>query len=289
MENKINLFSKYTYNESTLNADVAEDAVIIQKVRTVKKKLLTLLEKASIDSDLFRILSLYLNLNNERPEEIPSEENIEYLRIMSYRLIKLLKAQSSIPKEQLLLRLLVHLNFNKDQVIEYYINRIDNQIEDDPDNQEYILQYYWIESHYLSKKGAIYASNNHPLGAIIQNHIGVLKAHFDHQNEQAVRSTHASYPHIPRLINIEETSSLMMYGLNMLVSTDFLKIHTPLKTFFEVLSKLTRGTKNKIFEPSTLKSRFNTYNLSTLNKMGDCLEVLTEYNEYQKEMFHKRK
>lgn len=289
MENKIKLFSRYSYSESAMNPKLAENTAIVEKVRTVKKKLITLLEKADIDSNLFRILSLYFNLNNERPKDVPSEQDITYLGIISYRLIKVLKVESSLPKEQLLLRLFVRLNFNKDQIVEYYISKIDSQIEDNPNDQEDILKCYWIESHCLPKKGVIYTSNNHCLGKEIQNHVLILKSQFNRENEQAMRVNQTGYRHIPRLINIKETSSLMMYGFNMLVNTDILKIHVSHKSFFEVLSKLVGGTKGNFFKPSTLKSRFNTYNLSTINKMGDCLEMLQEYNEYQKEMYHKRK
>lgn len=289
MDNKINLFSRYSYSESTLNSELAENATIIQKVRTVKKKLLTLLEKADIDSDLFRILSLYFNLNNERPEEIPSEQDISYLHTISYRLIKLLKLESSLSKEKLLLRLFILLNFNKDQIIEYYINKIDSQIEDDPDNWEDILECYRIESLYLSKKGAIYTSNNHCLGTVIHNHIFILKSQIDRKSKQAIRADHTSYRHIPRIINVKGTSSLMMYGLNMLVNTEILKLHVPFKSFFEILSELARRTNGRRFSPSTLKSRFNTYSLPTLNKMSDLLEKLKAYNDHQIKMFHKRK
>src|SRR5690554_6359493 len=136
MENKIMSFSRYSYRESTINSEVAENAIIIQKVRTVKNKVLFLLKDADINPDLFEILNLYFNLNNSRPEEILSEQKIWYLNILSYQLIKLLKQESIILKEELLLTLFVHLNFNKDQIIKYYINKIDRELENNPDDQD---------------------------------------------------------------------------------------------------------------------------------------------------------
>ncbi|TCK84955.1 hypothetical protein [Albibacterium bauzanense] len=289
MENKINLFSEYSYSESTLNIELKENAIIIQKVQTVKKKLVALLEKAAIDSDLFRILSYYFNLNNERPQEVPSERNIMYLRIISYRLIKVLKIESSVPKEQLLLRFFILINFNKDQIIEYYINKIDSEIENNPDSKDDILNCYWIESHYLPKKDIIYTSANHCLGTTINNHISILKCQSKRENEQAMQSVHTGYRHIPRIINLIGTSAVMMYAFNMLINTNIIKLHIPFKSFFEVISELVRRADGKKFSTNTLKSRFNTYSLITLYKMADLLEILREYNDYQIKMYHKRK
>jgi len=289
MENKVRIFSEYSYIESSINSKLAGNAAIIQKVRTVKSMLLSLLEKAAIDPDLFQILSRYFNLNNERPKEIPNEQQVRYLYILSCRLIKLLNIQSSLPKEQLLLRLFILLNFNKDQIIEYYISKIDSQVEGDPAKRDDILQFYLIESRYLPKKNISYTSDNHSLRKIIRNHITILQSQFERQSEHIIYDNRNSYRYVPRLINITGTSSLLMYALNMLVNTGMLKVHLPFKSAFEILSQLIRGTNGRKFTPNTLRSRFNTYSAETLQKMADCLEILKEYNDYQLKMIYKRK
>lgn len=281
MENKILIFSEYSYIENTINIELAENVQIIQEVRIVKDKLLNLLKKADIDPELFQILSHYLNLNNERPTEIPTEQNIRYLHTLSNRLIKALKTESSFPKEHVLLRLFIYLNFNKDQIIDYYINKIDFQLEENTDNQEDILECYLNESEYLPKKDVIYTSENHQLGKIIHNHVSILRRQLHRQNEQLIPNSAGSYRYIPRIFDLTGTADMMMYGLNMLINTGILKVHVSFKTMFEFLSQLVRGANGKPFSPSTLRSRFNTYSLKTLYKMADLLKKLTEYNEHQ--------
>jgi len=290
MEHKIQIFSKYAYSETTMNVELPENAIKIQKVRTVKNKISDLLEEAAIDPDLFRILSFYFNLNNERkPGEVLSNRGIKYLSIVSLQLYNVLYQKSSHPKEQLLLRLFIRLNFNKDQIIDYYINKINAQVNDNPDDVENILQCYLIESRYTPKKGLVHTSGNHCLGKEILNHIRILKRQHERMNEQATRVSHASYRPLPRLITVKETIALLMYGLNILVSIGILKVHSSYKILFETLCELVRDPNGKKFKPTTLKSRFNTYDLNTLNRMTDLLEQVNDYNDFQKEMYYKRK
>jgi len=290
MERKIQIFSKYAYSESTMNPEIAENAIKIQKVRAVKNKILGLLTEAAIDPDLFRILSFYFNLNNERkPGEVLSNRGIRYLGIISHQLCDLLYQKSNQPKDQLLLRLFIRLNFNKDQIVDYYINKIDAQINDNPDDLENILQCYWNESLTLPKKGSIYTSKNHSLHKEIQGHIQVLRGQHEREYEQANRMTHATYQPLPRLITVQETSSILMYGLNILIKIGILKIHSSYKAFFEALCQLVRDRSGKRFSFGTLKSRYNTYDLNTLYKMNDIIEAVREYNDFQIEIHHKRK
>lgn len=273
-----------------MNPDVAENAIKIQKVRAIKNKISGLLEGAAIDPDLFRILSLYFNLNNERkPGEVLSNRGIRYLSIISHQLCDLLYQKSSQFKEQLLFRLFIRLNFNKDQIIDYYINKIDSQINDNPDDLENILQCYWNESLNLPKKGVVYTSKNHSLHKEIQSHIQVLRRQHDREYEQANRMTHAVYQPLPRLITLQETSSILMYGLNMLIKTGILKIHSSYKAFFEALCQIVRDRKGKKFSFDTLKSRYNTYDLNTLLKMAGILETLKGYNDFQIKVSYNKK
>lgn len=290
MEHKIQIFSKYAYSENTMNPDIAENAIKLQKVRAIKNKISGLLDGAAIDADLFRILSVYFNLNNERkPGEVLSNQGIRYLSIISHQLCDLLYQKSSQSKEQLLFRLFIRLNFNKDQIIDYYINKIDAQINDNPDDLENILQCYWNESLNLPKKGIVYTSKNHSLHKEIQSHIQVLRGQHDREYEQANRMTHATYQPLPRLITVQETSSILMYGLNILIKIGILKIHSSYKAFFEALCQLVRDRNGKRFSFGTLKSRYNTYDLNTLYKMNDIIEAVREYNDFQIEIHHKRK
>lgn len=202
--------------------------------------------------------------------------------MLTLNLCNLLYKESSHSKDHLLLRLFIRLNFNKDQIIDYYINKINSLIESNPDNLEDILQCYLIESSYLTKKDTAYTSRNHSLGMEIQNHLKVVMSHQS-------RTNLANYRPIPRILTLQETTSVFMYGLNILINTGILKVHSSYKVLFETLCKLIRDSKGDRLNPTTLKSRFNTYNLTTLLKTADLIDVIKDYNDFQIELRYQRK
>src|SRR5690606_31713707 len=147
MKQGIYLFSQYSYHKGVEETGLLEDAEKVLQTLATKQQLLNLLT-AKLDPDLVRILRRYFNLANERtPDESPSPEGLEYLTTLCLEIYNLLTNGNKKVDELLLFRIFVRLNFNKDQIIDYYINKLDKLLEDLPKNRD-LLDGYLIECDY---------------------------------------------------------------------------------------------------------------------------------------------
>src|SRR5690606_11363621 len=202
MENKIHLLSEYSYQDIE-ESQLLNDSKKIEAVKAIKLHLSNLFEKKIADPELIRILRYYFNLDNERKaSERPNAKALEYLTVLCMELYNILKEESYKPVELPIFRLFVHLNFNKDQIIRFYLDKVDLLIEN---NNQDLLNAYYIESKYQTKKSIAFTKKNHELGKVIRKHIKVVLQQHERMHKQKMIAIYGSTPLIPQLFTVKES------------------------------------------------------------------------------------
>ncbi len=288
MEKGIYLFSQYSYHESVEETGLLEDAEKMLQIMATKEQLLKLFEEAKLDPDLVDILRLYFNLANERtPDESPTPEGLEYLGMMCLEIYKLLTKETTASKDLLLFRLFVRLNFNKNQIITYYNDKIDSLMENMPENKD-LIDSYLTEIKYLPKKNTAYTTENHRLDKEIKKHIKVVMNHYKRKNAQTDSMNNTKYSQLPWLFTNNENIAVIMYLLKLLFNIGVIENHIPLKKLFAVLSELVRRKDGTNYSPNTLRARYNSIDDSIMDRANVLLNEALACIAYDKRVYFKK-
>lgn len=269
MKKGIYLFSQYSYHKGVEETGLLEDAEKVLQTLATKQQLLNLYKEAKLDPDLVRILRLYFNLANERtPDESPSPEGLEYLTTLCLEIYHLLTSSSEKVNELLLFRIFVRLNFNKDQIIDYYTHKLDKLIEDLPKNRD-LIEGYLIECDYPAKKNTAFTSKNHSLGREIKGHLEVAMNQHDRK-----LSDYNSYPPAG-LFRTNVSLALTMYFFKLLINVGIFEIIGSHTDFWKALSKLMRGKNGKRYDHKVIKAKFSSKDTKDMERATTYTSLIT--------------